>query len=74
VLSRWPESVALNTEVKAAVTKDMHEFLDERTLEFYLDHGIPYKTSYLFYGAPGAGKTSSIQALPGKYQRNIYYP
>jgi len=73
VLSRSIESVVLKDEVKTTVTNDMDDFLDESTLEFYLDHGIPYKRSYLFYGAPGSGKTSFIQALAGKYQRNVCY-
>merc|ERR1712008_309041 len=73
VLSRSIESMVLEDEVKTTVSNDMDEFLDESTLEFYLDHGIPYKRSYLFYGAPGAGKTSLIQALAGKYQRNVCY-
>merc|ERR1719478_1026142 len=34
-------------------------------------HGIPYKRSYLFYGAPGAGKTSLLTAIAGKYNRNL---
>eukprot|EP00588_Corethron_pennatum_P016196 CAMPEP_0194305940 /NCGR_PEP_ID=MMETSP0171-20130528/3238_1 /TAXON_ID=218684 /ORGANISM="Corethron pennatum, Strain L29A3" /LENGTH=472 /DNA_ID=CAMNT_0039057601 /DNA_START=149 /DNA_END=1567 /DNA_ORIENTATION=+ len=73
VLSRSIDSVVLKDEIKTAVVDDMNEFLDESTLEFYLDHGIPYKRSYLFYGAPGSGKTSLIQALAGKYQRNVCY-
>jgi len=73
VLSRSIDSVVLEDEIKTAVVDDMDEFLDESTLEFYLDHGIPYKRSYLFYGAPGSGKTSLIQALAGKYQRNVCY-
>lgn len=73
VLSRPLDSVVLNTETKDAVVTDLDDFLDDATCEFYLDHGIPYKRSYLFHGAPGAGKTSLIQALAGKYGRNIAY-
>jgi len=45
----------------------------EETAEFYQNHGIPYKRSYLFYGVPGAGKTSMIQALAGRFGRNLCY-
>ncbi|KAJ1465255.1 hypothetical protein T484DRAFT_1648427, partial [Baffinella frigidus] len=38
---------------------------------FYTSHGIPYKRAYLFHGVPGAGKTSFLQALAGKYRRNL---
>lgn len=52
---------------------DLAEFLSEETSEFYRNHGIPYKRSYLFYGVPGAGKTSLIQALAGRFGRNLCY-
>ena len=29
----------------------------------YLDHGIVYKTGFLFYGPPGSGKTTLIRAI-----------
>ncbi|KAH9158442.1 hypothetical protein LEN26_002970 [Aphanomyces euteiches] len=34
---------------------------------------IPFKRSYLFYGLPGTGKTSLIQAMGGQYERNLYF-
>lgn len=52
---------------------DMGDFLSDETSHFYQMHGIPYKRSYLFYGVPGTGKTSMIQALAGKYGRNLCY-
>ena len=30
-----------------------------------MDHGVPYRRGYLFYGEPGSGKTSFIHALAG---------
>merc|ERR1712113_777885 len=39
----------------------------------YFKHGIPYKRSYLFYGVPGSGKSSLIQALAAKYDRNLAF-
>merc|ERR1712113_1245328 len=39
----------------------------------YFKHGIPYKRSYLFYGVPGSGKTSLIQALAAKYDRQLAF-
>merc|ERR1712050_358821 len=52
---------------------DFSEFLSEETAQYYREHGIPYKRSYLFYGVPGAGKTSMIQALAGRFRRNLCY-
>ena len=66
-------SVVLPSETKARLTGDMEEFEEDETHNWYRDHGIPYKRSYLFYGVPGAGKTSLIQALAGKHGRNVCY-
>lgn len=55
------------------LVSDLEEFLSAETAAFYQDHGIPYKRSYLFYGVPGAGKTSMIQALAGRFGRNLCY-
>merc|ERR1711879_822861 len=48
-------------------------FLSKETMAWYKGHGIPYKRSYLFYGVPGTGKTSIIQALAGKYKRKVCF-
>jgi len=72
-LSRPLDSVVLNSGVKAAVVKDMDEFLDDEAMDFYLKYGTPYKRSYLFHGTTGSGKTSFIQALASKYNRNVCY-
>lgn len=73
VVARPVSSVVLPAEDSDKIVKDMEEFLSEETSDFYQQHGIPYKRSYLFYGVPGAGKTSMIQALAGKFGRNVCY-
>ena len=35
-------------------------------------HGIPWRRGYLFYGPPGAGKTSLVTALAGRLHKSIY--
>jgi len=72
-LARGLDSVVLSNGVKEKIVADLDEFHEDSTLDFYIAHGIPYKRSYLFHGAPGAGKTSLIQALAGHYQKNICY-
>jgi chaperone BCS1 len=71
--ARSLESVILPEEIKDLLMKDIHSFLSPSAKEFYSSHGIPYKRSYLFYGIPGTGKTSLIQALAGHLKRNICY-
>lgn len=41
--------------------------------DFYQKIGIPYKYAFLFYGQPGTGKSSLIQALADQYRKNIAY-
>ena len=50
---------------------DLSSFLSKESFQFYNKHGIPYKRSYLFYGVPGAGKTSLLTAIAGKFKRNL---
>lgn len=73
ILARPLPSVVLEREVKVKVVDDIKDFLTVDTLHFYLDHGIPYKRSFLFYGPPGGGKTSMIQALAGHFNRCVCY-
>ena len=67
------ESVILSREVKDKLLSDVSRFLEKETKTYYLKHGIPYRRTYLFYGVPGSGKTSLIQALAGHLQRNLCF-
>jgi len=73
VIARPVKSVVLPEETSQMLVSDLEEFLSQGTAQFYQEHGIPYKRSYLFYGVPGAGKTSMIQALAGRFGRNLCY-
>jgi chaperone BCS1 len=70
---RSVDSVVLPDETKDKLIKDLDKFLSRHTYDFYTKHGIPYKRSYLFYGVPGAGKTSLLQAIAAKYRRNLCF-
>lgn len=73
VKARSMDSVVLPQELKSKLVEDMAEFVSPSTREWYLEHGVPYKRSYLLHGSPGAGKTSCIAALAGKFKRNVCY-
>ena len=73
VPARPLSSVVLPAALKTKLITDVDDFVSEETADWYRSHGIPYKRSYLFWGAPGAGKTSLIQALAAKLQRNVCY-
>ncbi len=67
------ESVVLPKATQDSIISDLDDFLSAETRTFYESHGIPWKRSYLFFGSPGAGKTSVIQAIAGRYGRNVCY-
>merc|ERR1712196_548725 len=73
VRARPLDSVILPRKLKRELIADLTEFISEDTEQYYSTHGIPYKRSYLFYGLPGSGKTSLIQALAGHFARNVCY-
>jgi len=73
VTARSIDSVVLPKESKSLLLSDLDDFTSRETKEWYIEHGIPYKRSFLFHGSPGAGKTSLIQGIAGRYARNICY-
>lgn len=73
VSARSIDSVVLPKDDKERLLNDWDSFLSKETMAWYKGHGIPYKRSYLFYGVPGTGKTSIIQALAGKYKRKVCF-
>merc|ERR1712048_499750 len=72
-IARNTDTIILPTETWTTLMSDFDRFLDEKSIRWYFKHGIPYKRSYLFYGVPGSGKSSLIQALAAKYERNLAF-
>jgi mitochondrial chaperone BCS1 len=73
IKSRPMQSVVLPNALKQRLVNDMEKFLSPRTQDFYNRNGIPYRRSYLFYGVPGTGKTSLVQALAGNFHRSVCF-
>ena len=46
--------------------------MDEAIMIFYVNHGIPYRRGYLFYGPPSVGETSFAMALTSRFNLDIY--
>lgn len=67
------DSVVMEAEKKQQLIDDVNDFLHDETRRWYRMHGIPHKRGYLFFGTPGAGKSSTIQALAGSIEYNICY-
>jgi hypothetical protein len=55
---------------KNEILADLDDFFASE--KDYLYFGHPYKRNYLFYGPPGNGKTSFINAIAGKYNLTIF--
>lgn len=73
IRSRPLASVVLPSSLKNRLVTDLEKFLAPRTKDFYNRNGIPYRRSYLFYGIPGTGKTSLVQALAGHFHRSVSF-
>lgn len=66
------DTVILEADQKEQVLADVEEYMDEATMNFYANHGIPYRRGYLFHGPPGVGKTSFALALASKFNLDVY--
>ncbi|KAK7615641.1 BCS1 N terminal-domain-containing protein [Phyllosticta paracitricarpa] len=70
--SRPIETVALDYEQKRRIIADINEYLHPASPRWYARRGIPHRRGYLFYGAPGVGKTSLAYALAGVFGLEIF--
>ncbi|KAK6537485.1 hypothetical protein TWF694_011670 [Orbilia ellipsospora] len=70
--SRSLDSVIMKESDKERLLKDMKEYLAPSAKRWYQKHGLPYRRGYLFYGLPGAGKTSLTTALASELSLPIY--
>ncbi|PYH99032.1 hypothetical protein BO71DRAFT_282949, partial [Aspergillus ellipticus CBS 707.79] len=50
----------------------LNEFLSPAAVNWYSEHGIPYRRGYLLWGEPGSGKNSLCLAISGLFALNIY--
>lgn len=66
------DTVILDPVQKQDIIRDIEEYMDVSTQNFYGDHGIPYRRGYLFHGPPGCGKTSFCLALAAKFNLDVY--
>ncbi|TFK48186.1 P-loop containing nucleoside triphosphate hydrolase protein [Heliocybe sulcata] len=64
------DSLILEPGVIESVIADMQEFM--KMENWYVDAGIPHRRGYLLYGPPGTGKTSTIHAIAGELDLDIY--
>ncbi|KAK0552500.1 hypothetical protein OC844_006427 [Tilletia horrida] len=65
-------SVLLEGRTQEALLGDIRAFLSKRMRTFYAQRGVPHRRGFLLYGPPGSGKTSSIVAIAGELNLNVY--
>ncbi len=70
--SRPMGTVVLDSKQKAAILRDINDFLDPATARWYSNRGLAYRRGFLLSGPPGTGKTSLSFALAGVFGLDIY--
>ncbi|KAJ7214490.1 P-loop containing nucleoside triphosphate hydrolase protein [Mycena pura] len=63
-------SIILLPGLLDSLVQDAEEFL--KSEDWYIGAGIPHRRGYLLHGPPGTGKTSTIYALAGALNLEIY--
>jgi hypothetical protein len=69
VQKRDEATLIINKEDKNKFLTDVEDFV--KSEKDYDYHGISYKRNYLLYGKPGTGKTSLVNVIANKTNRNI---
>ena len=62
-LARPLESISLQENIREKLIQHLTKFKADKN--WYLMHGIPYRTGICLYGPPGTGKTSLVRAICG---------
>ncbi|KAJ7606200.1 hypothetical protein FB45DRAFT_950840 [Roridomyces roridus] len=63
-------TLLLPGSTKETILNDAKDFLAGK--EWYSRAGIPHRRGYLLYGAPGTGKSSTVHAIAGELELEIY--
>jgi chaperone BCS1 len=63
------ESVILAKGIMESIIGDVQAFLGEE--QWYIEHGIPYRRTYLLYGPPGSGKSSMVWAIASHLKMDL---
>ncbi|KAJ6003700.1 hypothetical protein N7522_006392 [Penicillium canescens] len=65
-------TVILRESEKNPLIKDMKDFLEPQTRNWYSERSIPYRRGYLLHGPPGTGKSSFSFSVAGELGMDIY--
>ncbi|KAJ6125991.1 hypothetical protein N7471_010484 [Penicillium samsonianum] len=65
-------TVILKDSEKSPLIKDMKDFLEPQTRNWYSQRRLPYRRGYLLHGPPGTGKSSFSLSIAGELGMDIY--
>ncbi|KAJ5713150.1 uncharacterized protein N7483_010331 [Penicillium malachiteum] len=71
-MHRPMDSVVLDPHQKDNFEADVQDFLHPTTYQWYMEHSLNYRRSYLFHGPPGTGKTSLCLGMATFFGLDIY--
>lgn len=63
-------SIIMDDDKRASLLRDAQEFLNSE--DWYAARGLRWNRGYLLHGAPGTGKSSTIQALASEIKLDVY--
>ncbi|KAJ6016441.1 hypothetical protein N7540_011032 [Penicillium herquei] len=69
---RQLESMALDKSMRNSIISEIKWFFEKDTIDLYKRRGIAHRRGYLFYGAPGTGKTSLCRVIATLFHLSIY--
>ena len=69
IRQRMQQSIVMPGQMVQLLLDDAAKFFASK--QHYLDHQLPHRRGYLFYGAPGNGKTSMVQVLASHLKLDI---
>jgi len=62
-------TVLLSDENRKALLNHLNDYVNQK--DWYLKHGIPYRTGICLSGPPGTGKTSLVRAICAEYKLKL---
>jgi len=71
--SREIQTIYIPEKVKTEILSDISQFMEPKVVARYRELNINHVRMYMFYGAPGTGKTSLIKSLGSHFNKNICY-
>lgn len=63
-------NIIMDSRVRDSLLEDAQEFL--KSEDWYAARGLRWNRGYLLHGAPGTGKSSTIQALASELKLDVY--